>query len=290
MPADAELSRHDPDVPEWESLSPDARRLAARMMEVFAGFLSHTDHHIGRLLDYLERDRRARQHPGDARVRQRGQRRGRRHRHDQRAAVLQQRRPSRSRTSLAAIDELGGPTTFNHYPWGWTWAGNTPFRRWKRETYRGGTTRPVPACTGRPGSRPRRGPPASTRHIIDMVPTVLEVLGHRAAGHDPRRDAVAAPRRQLGLHLRRRRRARPGTAPSTSRCSGTAPSTTTAGAPSAPGPGPSFTEAGTSLRDADHRCRPQRPRRQPLGALPRSPRTPRRTTTWPGSTGTSSSS
>ena len=44
--------------------------------------------------------------------------------------------------SLAGIDELGGPTTFNHYPWGWTWAGNTPFRRWKRETYRGGTSDP----------------------------------------------------------------------------------------------------------------------------------------------------
>ena len=52
-PADAELSRHDPDVPEWDSLSPEARRLSARMMEVFAGFLSHTDHHLGRLLDYL---------------------------------------------------------------------------------------------------------------------------------------------------------------------------------------------------------------------------------------------
>ena len=54
MPADAELSRHDPDVPEWDSLPPDARRLAARLMEVFAGFLSHTDHHIGRLMDFLE--------------------------------------------------------------------------------------------------------------------------------------------------------------------------------------------------------------------------------------------
>jgi hypothetical protein len=44
--------------------------------------------------------------------------------------------------SLARIDEIGGPTTFNHYPWGWTWAGNTPFRRWKRETYRGGACDP----------------------------------------------------------------------------------------------------------------------------------------------------
>ncbi|MER6777692.1 MULTISPECIES: sulfatase-like hydrolase/transferase [unclassified Streptomyces] len=54
VPADTVLSRHDPDVPEWESLSPDAHRLAARMMEVFAGFLSHTDHEIGRLLDFLQ--------------------------------------------------------------------------------------------------------------------------------------------------------------------------------------------------------------------------------------------
>jgi arylsulfatase A-like enzyme len=40
------------------------------------------------------------------------------------------------------IDELGGPSTFNHYAWGWTFAGNTPFRRWKRETYRGGISDP----------------------------------------------------------------------------------------------------------------------------------------------------
>ena len=52
-PADAELSRHDPDVQEWDSLSPDAKRLFSRMMEVFAGFLSHTDHQLGRLLDFL---------------------------------------------------------------------------------------------------------------------------------------------------------------------------------------------------------------------------------------------
>ena len=52
--ADAELSRHDPDVPEWESLSPDARRLAVRLMEVFAGFLSHTDQQLGRILDFLK--------------------------------------------------------------------------------------------------------------------------------------------------------------------------------------------------------------------------------------------
>lgn len=53
MPADAELSRDDPDVPDWDSLPAEGRRRAARMMEVFAGFLTHTDHHIGRLLEFL---------------------------------------------------------------------------------------------------------------------------------------------------------------------------------------------------------------------------------------------
>src|SRR6202035_4981800 len=53
VPADAELSRHDPDVPEWETLPPEARRLFSRVMEVFAGFLSHTDHQVGRLIEFL---------------------------------------------------------------------------------------------------------------------------------------------------------------------------------------------------------------------------------------------
>jgi arylsulfatase len=54
VPADAELSRHDPDVPHWDSLPAAEKRLYARMMEVYAGFLTHTDYHIGRLLDFLK--------------------------------------------------------------------------------------------------------------------------------------------------------------------------------------------------------------------------------------------
>ena len=54
IPKDAELSRHDPDVPDWNKLSPGEKKLYARMMEVFAGFLTHTDHHYGRLFDFLK--------------------------------------------------------------------------------------------------------------------------------------------------------------------------------------------------------------------------------------------
>lgn len=78
--------------------------------------------------------------------------------------------------NLEAIDQLGGPKHFNHYSWGWTFAGNTPFRRWKRETYRGGVADAFmvhwPAGIAAKGElRHQYG------HVIDMVLTVLEALG-----------------------------------------------------------------------------------------------------------------
>ena len=174
MPPDAELSRHDPDVPDWDSLPPDARRLAARMMEVFAGFLSHTDHHIGRLLDFLketgELDNTLIMVVSDNGASAEGGPTG-----TTNELQFFNNAPESLEESLAKIDELGGPATFNHYPWGWTWAGNTPFRRWKRETYRGGTADPFlvhwPA-----GIRARGEIRTQYAHIIDMVPTVLHAL------------------------------------------------------------------------------------------------------------------
>ena len=53
IPAGTQLSAHDPDVPVWESLSDDAQRLYARYMEVYAGFVTFTDYHFGRILDFL---------------------------------------------------------------------------------------------------------------------------------------------------------------------------------------------------------------------------------------------
>ncbi len=141
MPADAELSRHDPDVPDWESLSPDARRLAVRLMEVFAGFLSHTDQQLGRILDFLKEtgqfDNTLIMVVSDNGASAEGGPTG-----TTNELQFFNNAPEPLEDSLRAIDELGGPTTFNHYPWGWTWAGNTPFRRWKRETYRGGSSDP----------------------------------------------------------------------------------------------------------------------------------------------------
>ena len=174
VPADAELSRHDPDVPEWEFLSPDARRLSSRMMEVFAGFLSHTDHHLGRLLDFLRElgqlDNTLVMVISDNGASAEGGPTG-----TTNEAQFFNNAQEPLEESLARIDEIGGPTTFNHYPWGWTWAGNTPFRRWKRETYRGGACDPF--IVSWPARIRSRGEVRSQyAHIIDMVPTVLDLL------------------------------------------------------------------------------------------------------------------
>jgi arylsulfatase len=175
VPRKAELSRHDPDVQDWEQLPGAERRLYARMMEVFAGFLEHTDHQIGRLLDFLEEigelDNTLVMLISDNGASAEGGPTG---------SVNENKFfnfvPESLEQNLAAIDDIGGPQYFNHYPWGWTHAGNTPFRRWKRETYRGGISDPfIVHWTN--GIAARGEVRAQYAHAIDMVPTVLEALG-----------------------------------------------------------------------------------------------------------------
>ena len=179
-PAAAELSRHDPDVPEWDSLPAPERQLYSRMMEVFAGFLSHTDHQVGRLLEFLTKlgelentlimvisDNGASAEGGPTGTLNEAQ--------------FFNNAQGPVEESLKLIDELGGPKHFNHYPWGWTWAGNTPFRRWKRETYRGGSTDPFIVSWPK-GIKAKGEVRTQYAHIIDMVPTVLDALGVQPPG------------------------------------------------------------------------------------------------------------
>ncbi len=175
---DAVLSRHDPDVQQWDELSDQERRLYARMMEVFAGFFEHTDHQIGRLLDFLEAidrlDNTLIMVISDNGASAEGGPHG---------SVNENKFfnnvPDDLQQNLDALDELGGPKYFNHYPWGWTFAGNTPFRRWKRETYRGGVSDPFLVHWPK-GFKAKGEIRNQYAHAIDMVPTVLESLGIEA--------------------------------------------------------------------------------------------------------------
>ncbi|HEX2488313.1 MAG TPA: arylsulfatase [Blastocatellia bacterium] len=170
----ATLSRHDPDVQDWDKLPADERKLYARMMEVFAGFMEHTDHHIGRLISFLESmgelDNTLIMLISDNGASAEGGPTG---------SVNENKFfnnvPDDLKQNLAALDELGGPKYFNHYAWGWTFAGNTPFKRWKRETYRGGVSDPFIVHWPK-GIEAKGEIRTQFAHAIDMVPTVLEAL------------------------------------------------------------------------------------------------------------------
>ena len=175
IPADAELSRHDPDVKPWDECSTEEKKLYARMMEVFAGFLTHADYQIGRLLDFLkeigEFDNTLIMVLSDNGASAEGGPEG-----SVNENLFFNFVPEDLDENLRAIDELGGPKHFNHYPWGWTWAGNTPFRRWKRETYRGGISDPF-IVHWADGIQAKGQVRTQYAHAIDMVPTVLDALG-----------------------------------------------------------------------------------------------------------------
>jgi arylsulfatase A-like enzyme len=175
IPANAELSRHDPDVPRWDSLSAEEKRIYARMMEVFAGFLEHTDYHIGRLIGFLKdigeyentlimviSDNGASSEGGPTGMINEN--------------MFFNNVQGSLEENLESLPDLGGPKYFNHYAWGWTWAGNTPFRRWKRETYRGGISDPF-IVTFPKGIQANGEVRTQYTHAIDMVPTVLDLLG-----------------------------------------------------------------------------------------------------------------
>jgi arylsulfatase len=174
IPANAELSRLDPDVPRWDPLSADEKKVYTRMMEVFAGFLTHTDHHTGRLIEFLrelgELDNTLIMVISDNGASSEGGPTGMVN-----EALFFNNAPGSMEENLAALDKLGGPELNNHYAWGWTWAGNTPFRRWKRETYRGGISDPFMVHWPK-GITARGEIRHQYAHAIDMVPTVLEAL------------------------------------------------------------------------------------------------------------------
>lgn len=178
IPEDQPASERPSWVKPWSALDADERRMHARQMEVFAGFLSHTDHQIGRLLDGLEEaallDDTIVMLFSDNGASAEGGVEGSVNEHRFTAQV-----PESRADNLAALDDWGGPSTYNHYSWGWAWAGNAPFKLWKRFTWLGGTRTPLiirhPASIPDPG-----GIRDQMVHVADLAPTLLELAGVEA--------------------------------------------------------------------------------------------------------------
>lgn len=178
VPPETTLPDHNADVSPWDDVREDARAVMCRMQEVFAGFTSHTDAQIGRLVAYLDRQGLSENTlfivMSDNGASGEGGAYGSENEYRYFLGL-----PDTLEENKAAIDRLGGPHAHNHYPSGWAQAGNTPLKMYKKFTFGGGIRAPLvlqwPAGIGAAGGiRPQ------FHHAIDIVPTVLELAGVEA--------------------------------------------------------------------------------------------------------------
>ena len=177
VPAGTRLT-HRPDIlPPWSSLSPDEKRLAARLMEAYAGALTYADHQIGRVIDSLRENGQLDNTlivyiQGDNGASAEGGVDG---------ELFEQTFINGYQDTLAYklahIDEIGGPKAYNHFPAGWAWAVNTPFQYYKQVASHLGGVR-----NGMVMSWPKRIKPDSEirqqfHFVSDITPTILDAAG-----------------------------------------------------------------------------------------------------------------
>jgi hypothetical protein len=175
MPAGTELSERPDVVSAWADLSADQRRLYARQMEVFAGFLTHTDAAIGALLDGIdalgELDDTVVMVLSDNGASGEGQDHGTFNEN-----LMFNGIPASVEANLDRVDDWGSEDSFAHYAHGWCHAGNTPFPKWKRTTYHGGIADPLivrnPNHVNQPGQVRHQ-----YTHAVDVAATILDLVG-----------------------------------------------------------------------------------------------------------------
>jgi len=159
----------------WDSLKEDEKKLFRRMAEVYAGFVSHADHQLGRMLDYLEEsgqlDNTLIVLVSDNGASGEGGPNGSVNENKFFNGI-----PDTIKDNIKYLDVLGSPLTYNHYPTGWAWAFNTPFKMWKRySNYQGGTADPM--IVSWPAQIKKAGIRRQYLHAIDIVPTIYDCLG-----------------------------------------------------------------------------------------------------------------
>lgn len=182
IPEGTELTPRDETLQGWADVPDDQRAFQTRLMEIFAGFVEHTDTQVGRLIDGLEA-RGLRENTlifyifGDNGSSAEGQR------GSISELLAQNNIPNTIEQQLEAlariggIEELGGPRTDNMYHAGWAWAGSTPFKGTKLlGAYFGGTRNPM--VVSWPGRIAHDGQMRTQfHHVVDIAPTIYELLG-----------------------------------------------------------------------------------------------------------------
>lgn len=180
IPADAKLTPRPKEMPAWDSLSADEKRVATRLMEVYAAYLEHTDVQIGRLVNALKEGGQFDNTlfiyvVGDNGSSAEGDLLG-----SINYMGAMQGVPESTARKLARLDEIGSRGTHPQYPAGWAWALDTPFQ-WVKQvaSHLGGTRTPM-VVTWPARIKDSGGLRSQFGHVNDIAPTILEAVGLRA--------------------------------------------------------------------------------------------------------------
>ncbi|MDI9914232.1 arylsulfatase [Rhodococcus sp. IEGM 1379] len=180
IPADTELTERPEQIASWDSLTADHQKVAARMMEVYAGALAYADSQIGRVLEELERigeldNTLVFYIQGDNGASPEGGANG-----SLNEMSYVNRMEDSIESLLEHLDELGGPLHYNHFPAGWAHATDTPFKWFKMVASHFGGTRNGMVLSHAARITDAGGIRTQFHHVIDVVPTILEVIGIEA--------------------------------------------------------------------------------------------------------------
>jgi arylsulfatase A-like enzyme len=180
VPANAVLPERNPKVPAWETLTPEEKKVYARYMEVYAGFMTHADYEFGRVIRYLKEIGQLENTVVVAIIGDNGSSPS--SQHGSLNPYISHLEPNEQvGEALKNIDKFGTEQSFSDAPYGWTQATNTPFRLWKTDANaEGGTRNPLiifyPKVIKEKGIRNQYG------HVNDIAPTLVELTGSVAPG------------------------------------------------------------------------------------------------------------
>jgi arylsulfatase A-like enzyme len=179
IPADAELTARHDEIPAWDDMPEELKPVLAREMEVYAGFLEHTDHHVGRLIDAIEDlgalgDTIVYYIIGDNGASAEGTLNGA---FNEMANFNGMAALETPEFMLSKVDEFGSPSSYNHYAVGWAWAMDTPFQWTKQVASHWGGTRNGTIVHWPNGIEEKGGLRSQFSHVIDIAPTILEAAG-----------------------------------------------------------------------------------------------------------------
>jgi arylsulfatase len=177
VPQSTALTPRPAAIPAWDSLTADQKKVAERLMEVYAGFTAQSDHELGRVIDAIQDTGQLDNTliiyiAGDNGASMEGGLYGTANLMSQVNGI-----PEDAAETVKRLDELGGPKTEPHYPVGWAWAGNAPFQWGKRiASHLGGTRDPMVAFWPK-GIHDAGGVRDQFEDVTDVAPTILAAAG-----------------------------------------------------------------------------------------------------------------